>query len=54
MSAQANSTQNTSARPEMTAAIMVETGLDEGILRNLGVNVTSEPVYQSKKLYKKR
>ncbi|OZB16084.1 MAG: preprotein translocase, partial [Rhodobacterales bacterium 34-62-10] len=35
MSAQANSTQNTSARPEMTAAIMVETGLDEGILRNL-------------------
>ena len=28
--------------------------VDEGILRNLGVNVTSEPVYQSKKLYKKR
>ena len=28
--------------------------VDEGIFRNLGVQVTSEPVYQSKKLYKKR
>lgn len=28
--------------------------VDEGILRNLGINVTSEPVYQSKKLYRKR
>ena len=28
--------------------------VDEGIFRNLGVNVTSEPVFQSKKLYRKR
>ncbi|WP_235750642.1 DUF1846 domain-containing protein [Nigerium massiliense] len=28
--------------------------VDEGIFRNLGVNVTSEPVYQSKGLYRKR
>ena len=28
--------------------------VDEGIFRNLGVNVTSEPVYQSKNLYRKR
>lgn len=28
--------------------------VDEAIFRNLGVNVTSEPVYQSKKLYRKR
>ncbi|MGL5247390.1 MAG: DUF1846 domain-containing protein, partial [Brooklawnia sp.] len=28
--------------------------VDEGIFRNLGVQVTSEPVYQSKKLYRKR
>ena len=27
--------------------------VDEGIFRNLGVQVTSEPVYQSKKLYRK-
>lgn len=28
--------------------------VDEGIFRSLGVHVTSEPVYQSKSLYKKR
>lgn len=28
--------------------------VDEGIFRNLGVHVTSEPVYSSKRLYKKR
>lgn len=28
--------------------------VDEGIFRALGVNVTSEPVFQSKKLYRKR
>jgi uncharacterized protein (UPF0371 family) len=28
--------------------------VDEGIFRNLGLNVTSEPVYQTKKLYRKR
>ena len=28
--------------------------VDEAIFRNLGVNVTSEPVFQSKKLYRKR
>ena len=28
--------------------------VDEGIFRSLGVNVTSEPVFQSKKLYRKR
>lgn len=28
--------------------------VDEGIFRNLGVNVTSEPVFQSKALYRKR
>ncbi|HOA87934.1 DUF1846 domain-containing protein [Propioniciclava tarda] len=28
--------------------------VDEGIFRSLGVHVTSEPVYQSKKLYRKR
>ncbi|MGI5951392.1 MAG: DUF1846 domain-containing protein [Brooklawnia sp.] len=28
--------------------------VDEGIFRNLGVQVTSEPIYQSKNLYKKR
>jgi len=28
--------------------------VDEGILRNLGVQVTCEPIYQSKSLYKKR
>ena len=28
--------------------------VDEGIFRNLGVRVTSEPVYQVKKLYRKR
>ncbi|MDN5559499.1 MAG: DUF1846 domain-containing protein [Ruaniaceae bacterium] len=28
--------------------------VDEGIFRSLGVQVTSEPVYQSKKLYRKR
>lgn len=28
--------------------------VDEGIFRNLGVQVTSEPIYQSKALYKKR
>ena len=28
--------------------------VDEGIFRNLGVNVTSEPVYQTKNLYRKR
>lgn len=28
--------------------------VDEGIFRNLGVQVTSEPVYQSKNLYRKR
>ncbi len=28
--------------------------VDEGIFRSLGVQVTSEPVYQSKRLYKKR
>lgn len=28
--------------------------VDESILRNLGINVTCQPVYQSKKLYKKR
>lgn len=27
--------------------------VDEGIFRSLGVNVTSEPVYQTKKLYRK-
>ena len=35
MLAHARSTPNTSARPEITAAIMAETGLDEDILRNL-------------------
>ena len=28
--------------------------VDEGIFRNLGVEVTSEPVYQRKSLYKKK
>jgi len=28
--------------------------VDENIFRNLGVQVTSEPVYQTKKLYRKR
>ncbi len=28
--------------------------VDEGIFRNLGVEVTSEPIYQSKKLYRRR
>lgn len=28
--------------------------VDEGIFRNLGIQVTSEPVFQSKKLYQKR
>ncbi len=28
--------------------------VDEGIFRNLGVQVTSEPIYQSKNLYRKR
>ncbi|GAB48224.1 DUF1846 domain-containing protein [Mobilicoccus pelagius] len=28
--------------------------VDEGIFRSLGVNVTTEPVYQTKKLYRKR
>ncbi|WP_203567043.1 DUF1846 domain-containing protein [Aestuariimicrobium ganziense] len=28
--------------------------VDEGIFRNLGVQVTSEPVYQTRKLYRKR
>ena len=28
--------------------------VDEGIFRNLGVLVTSEPVYQRKSLYRKR
>ena len=28
--------------------------VDEDIFRNLGVNVTTEPVYQVKKLYRKR
>lgn len=35
MLAHARSTPNTSARPKITAAIMLETGLDEDILRNL-------------------
>ncbi|MEZ5085143.1 MAG: DUF1846 family protein [Tessaracoccus sp.] len=28
--------------------------VDEGIFRNLGVQVTSEPVYQTKRLYRRR
>ena len=28
--------------------------VDEGIFRNLGVQVTSDPVYQSRRLYRKR
>lgn len=35
MSTAEPSAQNASARPEMTAAIMAKTGLDEGILRDL-------------------
>ena len=38
---------------DLVLSIRVVGSVDEAIFRNLGVQVTSEPVYQSKKLYKR-